>query len=284
MLLATFILSNLTGCSQNNNLIVEEEIIEIESKYKEDIEVYRIKYLSDGLKVAGFIIKPKDIQEKLPVIIFNRGGNREFGKLDVGRLRYLSYLASRGYVVLASQYRGNDGGEGKEEFGGKDVNDVLNLITMAEDLAYADSNNIFMLGFSRGGMMTYEACRVSNKIKAAAVMSGVSDMIQAYEEKGPDMKRIYEELIGGNPETKEIEYKKRSAYYWADEINTPILILHGDGDERVRVSQAKKIAEKLDEYKKTYKLIVYPEAGHNLGLYHDEALETTFDWFKEYSQ
>ena len=41
-------------------------------------------------------------------------------------------------MVVASQYRGNAGGEGKEEFGGKDVNDVLNLLPLLESLPKAD--------------------------------------------------------------------------------------------------------------------------------------------------
>ena len=54
-------------------------------------------------------------------------------------------------MVLASQYRGNDGGQGKEEFGGSDINDVLNLIPLAESISFMNADRIVMLGFSRGG-------------------------------------------------------------------------------------------------------------------------------------
>jgi len=56
-------------------------------------------------------------------MIYNRGGNREFGKITKKTLTYLSYLSSNNYVVLASQYRGNDGEWRQEEFGGKDIPD-----------------------------------------------------------------------------------------------------------------------------------------------------------------
>lgn len=47
------------------------------------VDCKKIKYLSDGLKVVGYIWKPKNSEgKKLPVIIFNRGGNREQGKLS----------------------------------------------------------------------------------------------------------------------------------------------------------------------------------------------------------
>src|SRR3954470_13937080 len=84
-------------------------------------ECQRIKYLSDGLKVVGYIWKPKNATgKKLPLIIYNRGGNREFAKLAPW-MQYGFYdFVSNGFVVIGSQYRGNDGGEGHEEFGGAD--------------------------------------------------------------------------------------------------------------------------------------------------------------------
>ena len=72
-------------------------------------------------------------------------------RLQKKSLKYLSYLSRNGYVVLASQYRGNDGGQGQEEFGGADVNDVLNLMPLARSLSFADAKNTVILGFSRGG-------------------------------------------------------------------------------------------------------------------------------------
>jgi len=56
----------------------------------------------------------------------------------------LGRIATWGYVVAASQYRGNAGGQGKEEFGGADVDDVLNLIPLLESLPQADTTRIGM--------------------------------------------------------------------------------------------------------------------------------------------
>src|SRR5215204_1134916 len=87
-------------------------------------ECRQIKYLSDDLKVVGFIWKPKDTgNKKLPLIIFNHGGNRELAKLTPSSQSGFYNYVSNGFVVIGSQYRGVDGGEGKEEFGGSDVND-----------------------------------------------------------------------------------------------------------------------------------------------------------------
>src|SRR5207253_98720 len=106
----------------------------------------------------------------------NRGGNREEGQWDTVSLAfYLGRMATWKYVVIASQYRGNDGGEGKEEFGGKDVNDVLNLIPALSQITKADTSRIGIEGRSRGGMMTYLALKSTCRFKAAVVNSGLAN-------------------------------------------------------------------------------------------------------------
>ena len=95
--------------------------------------------------------------------------------------------------MLASQYRGNDGGEGRDEFGGEDIHDVLNLIKMAKSLPFIDSSKIVMIGFSRGGMMTYLAIKHGAQIKAAAVAGGITDLGQMYNDRDQDMKNVIKE-------------------------------------------------------------------------------------------
>jgi len=270
----------LSGCKEKST-IISEKVIEQEG-YSKSIETKKITYLSDGLEVVGYLVKPISIEEQLPVIIYNRGGNREFGKIsDEQATKLLEYLASGNYVVLASQYRGNDGGEGKEEFGGSDLNDVFNLINIVKDLPYVNPDQIFMIGASRGGMMTYMATRNSSDIKAAAVIGGVSDLVQVYTER-LDMRSMLKSLIGGTPEELEDEYIKRSAFYWADEINVPIIILHGSDDWRVKQSQAQKIANELDKHGKEYKLIIYPGDDHSLSNNAEQMYEEIFEWFETY--
>jgi dipeptidyl aminopeptidase/acylaminoacyl peptidase len=76
--------------------------------------------------------KPKDIAgRKLPLILFNRGGNRDFGELSPWEEEGFYSYVSNGFVVLGSQYLGVDGGQGREELGGADVHDVLNLLPLA---------------------------------------------------------------------------------------------------------------------------------------------------------
>ena len=142
----------------------------------------RIVYLSDGLKVSGFMWRPKDTDAKpLPLIIVNRGGNREFGRLEAWSSQHR--LAAEGFVVLASQYRGVDGGDGVEEMGGADIHDVQNLVPVARALGNVDLNNVFMFGHSRGGMMTLIALKRGMQVNAAAVIAPPLDWFAEFKRR-----------------------------------------------------------------------------------------------------
>ncbi len=259
------VIQDMSVLKTSDGKIVDQRIVDLEPGFSDKVECHKIKYLSDELKVVGFLLFPKIRDEKLPVLIYNRGGNREHGAIFGRNLSYLAYLASNNYVVLASQYRGNDGGEGKESFGGSDINDVLNLIVLAKSLEYADPNKIVMLGYSRGGMMTYLAIKSGAQIRAAAVVGGLTDIVQIYRER-EDMRRVIEDLVGN----REQDWRDRSAYYFPEKINVPVLILHGEDDLQVNVTQAKKFSEKLFEFGKECEIQIFPKGDHGLNTHRSE--------------
>lgn len=70
--------------------------------YLNNIDVHEITYSSDGLKVKGFLLEPKE-EGKYPCVIFNRGGTGELGAINESMiLRFLAPISSWGYVVVAS--------------------------------------------------------------------------------------------------------------------------------------------------------------------------------------
>ena len=129
----------------------------------ENTTVEKITYLSDGLKVKGYLAYPRlpklqrrqakeNEGKKFPCIIWNRGGYENKGAIDQFSARGMfGLMASWGYVVLESQYRGNAGSEGKEELGGNDVNDILNLIPLADELPFADTTKWGIEGWTAAG-------------------------------------------------------------------------------------------------------------------------------------
>ena len=244
----------------------------------------RIVYKSDDLQVTGITCFPAHSEaKKHPILIYNRGGNREYGKLTVlAVMRSMLPFARAGYLVYASNYRGNDGGEGQEEFGGADVNDVLNLLEIAKKNPNWDGKNIFMLGHSRGGMMTYIALRKNPNINAAISIAGVADILGVIKERPELEEKVYKQLIIVDDAHREQAYKERSAVCWADEINTPLLLLHGTADEAVGLNHSVALAEKLAELGKPHELVIYEGGNHALLRHWDSVLEKSFSWFEGY--
>ncbi|WP_242092700.1 alpha/beta hydrolase family protein [Aestuariivivens sediminicola] len=255
-----------------------------EYKYLDSIEIYEIIYLSDGLHIRGLMAKPKKAGN-YPCIIYNRGGNRDFGSLKVAHgALWLGELAKEGYVVIASQYRGSGGSEGQEEFGGKDVNDVVILTEVLKEVESADTEKIGMYGWSRGGMMTYIALTKTKKIKAAVVGGAVSDNYQTIKDR-PEMEtNVIAELIPNYEEAKEEELTKRSAIMWADKFpkDVPILILHGNADWRVKPEQSLKLALEFEKHRIPYRLIMFEGGDHGISEHRDEVNGQVLNWFDRY--
>jgi dipeptidyl aminopeptidase/acylaminoacyl peptidase len=247
-------------------------------------ECHRIKYMSDRLRVAGFIWKPKKTEGKVfPLVIFNRGGELEFGKLTAWqRLGFYNFIAN-GFVVIASQYRGNDGGEGREQFGGADIHDVINLIPLAKSLGYVDMKNVFMLGWSRGGMTTYLALKNNIPVNAVAVGGGLTDLIALGKRRPAMVADVYKELIPDFDKRGDELMRDRSVMYWAEKIKVPLLIMQGGADWRVDPSsQTLAFAQKLQALGKTYELIVYANDDHSISLHKADSDKKIIDWFRRY--
>lgn len=248
------------------------------------VEFYSITYLSDSLKIKGFIAKP--IREgNFPCIISNRGGTGNFGEWnETGVGFFLGKLASWGYVVAASQYRGNSGSEGKEEIGGSDVNDVLNLIPTLNEIENADTSRIGIEGASRGGMMTYLALKKTCTFKAAVVLAGAANAFTALKNRPEFEKHVYAKYIPNYNDNKEKELKKRSAVFWANKMckTTPILIMHGSSDWRVQATESLELVSNLYKYKHPVRFILFEGADHGIREFRDEFFSQTKSFFDYY--
>lgn len=250
-------------------------------KNSTDLELLKIKYMSDGLKIVGFIYKPKQIEgKKFPVLIFNRGGLAD-GAIGPANFNYIYEMhryASEGFVVIASQYRGADGSEGRDEAAGADTNDVMNLIPLASSLGYADMNRLFMWGYSRGAMMTLQAIKRGAPLRAAAIVGAPTDLVPGLNDPGfvQFARTVYPDFDA----RKEEHVKSRSAILWVDKINIPLLIMHGGADPGTSPTQAITFAQKLQEQGNVYELVIYAKDDHGVFLNTEDRLRRTVDWFR----
>lgn len=255
--------------------------------YLEKVTLYRILYRSEGLAITGFMVAPKT-DGKFPVVLYNRGGNREFGALLVATAtNVLAPIAAEGYLVVATNYRGNSGSEGAEEFGGKDVMDVVNLAKTCTAFPKADTSKLALFGVSRGGMMNYLILRNMTdyhlNIRCVISLGGISDLEKTIEYH-PEIGTVCEEIIPGYTSNKTAELHKRSTIYWVNELpdHCPILLLHGTEDASVTYLQIPSFADSLDKYKKTYSLFSYEGDNHGIVHHRDHVRNQMNIWLNNF--
>jgi len=267
-----------------SNIVYDQGKLKPKYDYLNTVKIEKILYESDGLNIVGYLVTPNN-SGSYPCIIYNRGGNKEFGKLTPKKAVFiLARAASWGYVVAASQYRGNDGGEGKEEFGGKDVNDVLNLIPLFDQIKNADTSKMGVYGWSRGGMMTYLALTKTNRFKAAVVGGGASDLRMVMETRKDTFETVYFDNIPDYAKDKADALNQRSAINQVENISktTPILMLHGTSDWRIVPEMAMDLSKAFIKNKIPHRLVLFEGGDHGLSEFRNEVDDMAKKWFDSY--
>lgn len=260
-------------------------------RYQQQLDCQTFTYTVDGVPVKGWMIKPKQPQGKLPVLIYNRGGNADYGSIVMGfALNRLMPWAERGYLVIASNYRGahNWGNNppaniGQDEFGGAEVNDVLALWPILQQSPAADLDKVAMFGESRGGMMSYLAAKSLPGLKAVISSAGVSDLVEELKFR-PAMENVFKARIPFYQQRKDQALKERSVVHFIDKIpaTLPILLLHGSADQQVDVKNSEQLAKLLQQRDQPHKLVIYPLDNHGLRKNRQQADAEIQAWLDKY--
>ena len=137
-------------------------------QFQQQLHCEQFVYDVDGVKAVGYLILPKAAPAKsLPVLVYNRGGNGKTGSLVfMNVMSQLMPLAAQGYVVFASNYRGEHNQLnlppeqiGQDEFGGAEVADVLAFKPMLTKVPAANPEHVAMMGHSRGRYANLAGCQ-----------------------------------------------------------------------------------------------------------------------------
>ncbi|MDP4116949.1 MAG: prolyl oligopeptidase family serine peptidase [Bacteroidota bacterium] len=247
-----------------------------------DTVLEKITYLSDSLKINGYVCYPKDnTNKKYPCVMWCRGGYGENGAIDEFTAKGIfGRIAAEGFVVFSTQYRGNDGSEGRDEAGGSDVNDILNLINAANEFPFADTKNWGIEGWSRGGMMAYLVLLRTNVFKCAVAAGAISDF-EGYAKQNSQLKQIIAKYAG--PENIDNEIKQRTIIDKVVQLpDIPFLLMHGGSDDVVSVNQTLSLAEEFTKFKRNYKLIIFDKGDHHIKNYKKEIEIQKIIWFNKY--
>ncbi|WP_410616104.1 S9 family peptidase [Amycolatopsis sp. lyj-109] len=222
----------------------------------------RLSYRAeDGLELDGLLVLPPGrtrADGPFPLVTLVHGGpyDRFADRFQLGWFRHGQWLAAAGFAVFLPNPRGGLGhghafaASVAGDVGGAEFTDLLTGIDLLVEAGVADEDRLGIGGGSHGGFMAAWAVTQTDRFKAAVVNAGVIDwpLLAATGECGR-----YDRALGG---------RENSPIAHAGRIATPVLIVHGEDDTNVPLSQAELLHDALGD--RPHEFVVYPREGHSL--------------------
>jgi len=237
------------------------------------VEPQQVKFKSgDGLEIHGQLFLPKDAKpgEKRPALVFLHGGPMRQMLLGWHYMYYYSnsyamnqYLANRGYIVLALNYRSGIGygrafreAQGRAGRGAAEYQDVVAAGKYLQSRSDVDAKRIGLWGGSYGGYLTALGLGRNSDLFAAGVdLHGVHD----WPTDNWDGKNIPAELTKLAHDSSPVT----SVNTW----KSPVLFIHGDDDRNVYFTQTVDLVSRLRENGVEIEQLVFPDDVHDFLLH-----------------
>ncbi len=227
---------------------------------------------SDGLEIQAYLTLPRGFPDKnLPLVVVPHGG--PWARDYWGYNPYAQFLANRGYAVLLPNFRASTGfgksflNAGNKEWGDLMQDDITWGVKYLIEQGIADENRIGIFGGSYGGYATLAGLAFTPDLYACGVsFVGPSNLITLLESLPPywEAGRImfYERM--GNPNTPEgkAQLERQSPLNSADQIRSPLMVVQGQNDPRVKKAESDQIVIALRDRGFPVKYINAPDEGH----------------------
>jgi dienelactone hydrolase len=236
-------------------------------------EMKAIRYKSsDGLEIPAFLTLPKGVEPKnLPLIVNPHGG--PWARDSWGYRSYPQFLANRGYAVLQPNFRGSTGygkkflHAGDNQWGEKMQDDITWGVKHLVAQGIADPKRVGIMGGSYGGYATLAGVAFTPDLYAAGVaIVAPSNLITLLESIPPyweAARSIFHARLGDptKPEGK-AQLERQSPLNSAGKIKTPLLVVQGANDPRVKKAESDQIVVALRERNFPVQYLVAPDEGH----------------------
>lgn len=225
----------------------------------------------DGKTIRGYLTLPPgqtmESAKDLPMVVYPHGGPEArdyWGYHTIAQL-----FASRGMAVLQVNFRGSTGyGDqfehaGRHHWGDKVQYDIIDGTRHIIERGIAKAGNICIAGASFGGYSALQSAILEPDLYACSIgMMGVYDLPMLYEEGDiPDtawgrqglQRRIGEDMT---------QLKAFSPVYHVDKLKAPVLIIHGEEDERAPIEHAEKLKAALEAERHPFRYIELSNEAH----------------------
>ncbi|MBK8464398.1 MAG: S9 family peptidase [Chloracidobacterium sp.] len=227
---------------------------------------------SDGLEIPAYLTLPKGLPEKnLPLVVVPHGG--PWARDAWGYSSFAQFLANRGYAVLSPNFRGSTGygkkflDAGNLQWGDKMQDDITWGVKHLVDQGIADPKKVGIMGGSYGGYATLAGVTFTPDLYAAAVaivapssLKTLLESIPPYWEAG--RVTFYKRM--GDPNTPEgaAQIKRQSPLFSVDKIKTPLMIVQGANDPRVKKREADQMVVALRDRNYPVQYLLADDEGH----------------------
>jgi dipeptidyl aminopeptidase/acylaminoacyl peptidase len=248
----------------------------------------RISYPSyDGLEIPALLYRPA--RPNGAAILYPHGGPTSQYAFEWDILA--QYLVAKGYTYLAPNYRGGTGygltfeHANYNDWGGGDTQDCLHGAKYLRDLAEIDPARLAIYGGSYGGYMV--ACCLSRDpdylFACGVAKYGDANVTSSWAQCNRDI-RLYTEMQLGHPARNRQVYLNASPLHQVEQVQKPVLILHGLEDDVVPPQASEEWVEALRRAGKTFEYKTYAGEPHGFlkrANLHDvwSRIERFLDWY-----
>jgi len=247
---------------------------------------------SDGLEIQAFLYRPSGASEEGPAaaVVYPHGGPTEsYGDEWDG---YAQYFVDKGYAWLALNYRGSTG-RGKTferlnfgDWGVGDVQDCLAAADFLRTLGWVDGGRLGIFGASYGSYLALGSAveDAGRRFRCAVCKYGDCDLLTTWAQGDRGGVLYCGENMLGRPSQNRDVYLRGSPVHRLDRLAVPLLIAHGELDERVHPKQSEELVAELRRLGKTFEYVTYATEAHGflraapqLDFY--RRLERFLDWY-----
>jgi dipeptidyl aminopeptidase/acylaminoacyl peptidase len=228
------------------------------------------KSSKDGKTIHGVLLLPAGYEKgkRYKTIVHIHGGPEEAWSAGFHGSWYDwgSILASHGYAVLLPNPRGSDGAgtafseANYRDWGIGDFQDIMDGIDMLVSQGIADEGHLGVGGWSFGGFMTSWTVTHTDRFKAAIVGAAVTDLFTMATTS--DIDPSYLDGYYGDLASNRKLYDEHSPVRFLEHCHTPTLVIHGEADVRVPVSQGQEFYYGLRFLGRETQMVRYPREPH----------------------
>ena len=227
---------------------------------------------SDDLTIPAFLTLPKGKDAKnLPLVMFIHGGPwaRDYWGYD----SFAQFWANRGYAVLQPNFRASTGygkaflNAGNGEWGQLMQDDITWGVKHLVDQGIADPDKVAIYGGSYGGYAALAGVTFTPDTYAAAIsIVGPSNLLTLLESIPPYWesfrKQMYIRMADPNTKQGTALLKKQSPLFSADKIRTPLMVVQGANDPRVKQAESDQIVVAMRELGLPVEYLIAQDEGH----------------------